>query len=172
MSHFAYLLSYVDKDQYPQLYLVLDLGVQAEKYLLTDTNIALVKLRQLNESFVKLVAQKNDISLEQYDETKSRSIELSVASLIHQITSKLNISNYTRELFYKILEVGNEAVHNPLYDDVEVARHRLQDAYDIVYVFLCGTMHQETSHNVHWFLKMNRPYPMSCHQSRQHQRVI
>lgn len=135
MSHFAYLLSYVDKDQYPQLYLVLDLGVQAEKYLLTDTNIALVKLRQLNESFVKLVAQKNDISLEQYDETKSRSIELSVASLIHQITSKLNISNYTRELFYKILEVGNEAVHNPLYDDVEVARHRLQDAYDIVYVF-------------------------------------
>lgn len=135
MNNFTYLLNYVDKEQYPQLYLVIDLGVQAEKYLFVDTNVALFKLRQLNESFVKLIAQKNDISLEQYDETKERVIELSVAALIHQITSKLNISNYTRELFYKILEVGNEAVHDPLYNDIDVAQHRLQDAYNIVCVF-------------------------------------
>lgn len=135
MNNFAYLSSHIDEEQYPQLYLVIDLGVQAEQYLFVDTNVALFKLRQLNESFVKLIAQKNDISLEQYDETKGRMIELSASALIHQIASKLDISNHIRELFYKILEVGNEAVHDPLYNDIDVAKRRLQDAYNIVCVF-------------------------------------
>lgn len=104
-SNFAFL-----SDQEPLLH---QIATAAEAFFYSDSNVTLVKLRQLAEQLTRNAAARLGIA---------SGTDENFFSLIASLKSRINVDEKVIRLLHHLRKSGNEAVHAYLHDQAEAGR--------------------------------------------------
>lgn len=136
MANFSYLLDHCrgNSEDLQDFKFMLELNVDAEKWIHRRISTSMMILRQSNEEFIKFLAKKNHIDL--YSQLPNgKTSARTTMELIDELMKKESISPYMKDRLHTIRQVGNEATHNARYDDVKQAQLQFQNAYELLQAY-------------------------------------
>ncbi|OCS93748.1 DUF4145 domain-containing protein [Caryophanon latum] len=104
-----------------------ELGESAQKFYQDDPNIALIKIRQFGEDYVKLVAARENFTFPLSEEGNELTQELKIKQLyVHHL-----IPEIVNEKLHQIRKMGNKAAHETSFGNVPTAHKALHLASEV-----------------------------------------
>lgn len=110
----------------------LELAINAERVFRSDPNTTLVKMRQLGEALAKDTASRSNI----YFDSKTTQ-----SQLIGKLSRELHLDHNIKNMFHRLREDGNEAIHG-----FKTSHHEASEALKIARS-LCAWYHRNYGNN-------------------------